>query len=96
MLLRLVADHADRNPAAAALLPQGRPSLTTMRLCAETGERAQILRATRLGQEDRVALLCRMDRREGWVLTPTMCVCAPLNPLCTTNELDTTLSHLMP
>ncbi len=96
MLLRLVADHADRNPAAAALLAQGCPSLTTMRLCVETGEHAQILRAIRLGQEDRVALLCRMDRREGSALTPTRCVCAPLNPLCTTNELDTTLSHLMP
>jgi hypothetical protein len=96
MLLRLIADHAARNPAAAALLAQGRPSLTTMRLRAETGGARSNPSRHSPWPGDRVALLCRMDRREGSVLTPTICVCAPLNPLCTTNELDTTLSHLMP
>lgn len=54
-MLRLIADHADRNPAAVALSAPACPSL--MRLCAETGEHAPIFRAVGLGKEDRVALL---------------------------------------
>lgn len=97
-MLRLIADHADRNRAAGALLAPARPSLTSMRLCAETGGHAQILRAIGLGKEDRVALLLPdgPKRALGFLATPTICVCAPRNPLSTANELDTTLSHLKP
>jgi thioesterase domain-containing protein len=57
MLLHRIADHADRNPTAAALLAPGRRSLTYARLCAEIEEHARSLRAIDLGKEDRVALV---------------------------------------
>jgi oxalate---CoA ligase len=91
-MLRLIADHADLNPAAVALLAPGRPSLTFARLCAE------ILRAIGLGKEDRVALLLPNgpEGALGFLATSTVSVFAPVNPICMANELATVLSHLKP
>jgi oxalate---CoA ligase len=97
-MLRLIADHADRNPAAVALSAPGRPSLTPTRLCAEIGEHAPILRAIDLGKEDRVALLLPNGPKGalGFLATPMVSVCVPLNPMYTANKLDTALSRLKP
>jgi oxalate---CoA ligase len=98
VLCCLIADQADVNPAAVALLAPGRPSLTYARLCAEIEERAQILRAIGLGKEDRVALLLPNGPKGalGFLATPMVSVCVPLNPMYTANKLDTVLSHLKP
>jgi oxalate---CoA ligase len=87
-MLRLIADHADRNPAAVALLAPARPSLTY----------AQILRAIGLGKEDRVAFLLPNGPKgaPGFLATSTVCVFSPVNPMCVANELATALSHLKP
>src|SRR5215831_1631276 len=97
-MLRLIADHADRNPAAVALLAPGRPSLTYARLYAEIQKHAHTLRAIGLGKEDRIALLLPNgpEAALGFLATSVVSVCAPLNPMCTANELDTALSHLKP
>jgi oxalate---CoA ligase len=97
-MLRLIADRADRNPAAVALLAPRRPSLTSTRLCAEVGEQAQIHPAIDLGKEHRVALLLPngAEGALGSLVTPAVFLCAALNPMCTANELDTALSHLKP
>jgi oxalate---CoA ligase len=97
-MLRLIADHADRNPAAIALLAPGRPSLTYARLCAEIEEHAQILRAIGVGKQDRVALLLPNgpEGALGFLATSTSSVFSPVNPMCMENELATALSHLMP
>jgi oxalate---CoA ligase len=94
VLCCLIADHADVNPAAVALLAPGRPSPTYARLCAEIEERAQILRA--LGKEDRAALLLPNgpEGALGFLATSTVSLCAPIIPRCTTSELDTAFSHL--
>src|SRR5215467_920074 len=97
-MLRLIADHADRNPAAVALLAPGRPSLTYARLWAEIQRHAHTLRTVGLGKDDRVALLQPNgpEAALSFLATSAVSVCAPLNPICTANELDTTLSHLKP
>jgi acyl-CoA synthetase (AMP-forming)/AMP-acid ligase II len=97
-MLRLIANHANRNPAAVALVALGRPSLTYALLCPEIEEHAQTLRAVGLGKEDRVALLLPNgpEGALGFIATSTICVCLPLNPLCTANELDIALSHPKP
>jgi oxalate---CoA ligase len=93
-MLRLIADHAERDPATVALLTRGRPSLTST--CAEIGEHAQIRRAIDFGKEDRVALLLPNgpEGALGFLANPGVCVCAPLKPMCTANELA--LSRLKP
>jgi oxalate---CoA ligase len=98
VLCCLIADQADVNPAAVALLAPGRPSLTYARLCAEIEERAQILRAIGLGKEHRTALLLPNgpEGALGFLATSTVSLCTPIIPMCTTSELDTAFSHLKP
>jgi acyl-CoA synthetase (AMP-forming)/AMP-acid ligase II len=97
-MLRLIADRADRNPAALALLAPGRVPLTYARLRAEIRGHAHVLGAIGISREDRVALLLPNgpEAALGFLATSAISVCAPLNPVCTANELDTTLSHLKP
>jgi oxalate---CoA ligase len=97
-MLRLIADHADRNPAAVAMLAPGRRSLTYARLCAEIEEHAHILRALGLGKEDRVALPLPNgpEGAPGFLAPSTVSVFSPVNPTCMANELATALSHLKP
>ena len=95
-MLRLIADRAAVNPAAFALLAPGRPPLTYTRLYGDTWEHAQVLRAIGISKEDRVALLLPNGPEAvvSFLATSAISVCAPLNPVCTVNELDAALSHL--
>lgn len=97
-MLRLIADHADHNPAAVALLAPGRVPLTYARLHAEIREHAHVLGALGIGREDRVALLLPNgpEAAVGFLATSAICVCAPLNSVCTANEIDAALFHLKP
>jgi oxalate---CoA ligase len=97
-VLGLIADHADHNPAAVALLAPGRVPLTYARLHAEIREHAHVLGALGIGREDRVALLLPNgpEAAVGFLATSAICVCAPLNSVCTANEIDAALSHLKP
>jgi hypothetical protein len=81
-MLRLIADRADRNPAAVAPLAPGRPSLTSTRLSAEVGEEAQIHRAIDLGKEHCVALLLLngLEGALGFIETPAVFLCGPSIP----------------
>ena len=96
--ISLIADHATDNPAAFALLAPGRPPLTYARLHAEIWEHAHVLRAMGISKEDRVALLLPNgpEAALSFLATSTISVCAPLNPVCTVNELDAALSHIKP
>src|ERR1700730_12802501 len=97
-MLRLIADHANHNPAAFALLAPGRVPLTYARLHAEIQQHAHVLSAFGIGKEDRVALLLPNgpEAAVGFLATSAICVCAPLNFVYTANELDAALSPLKP
>jgi acyl-CoA synthetase (AMP-forming)/AMP-acid ligase II/thioesterase domain-containing protein/acyl carrier protein len=97
-MLGLIADQAADNPAAFALLAPGRLSLTYARLYAEIREHAHTLRAIGISKENRVALLLLNgpEAALSFLATSAISVCAPLNPVCRANELDTALSHLKP
>ncbi len=94
----LIADHAAHNPAALALLAPGRLPLTYARLHAEIREHAHVLGAIGISREDRVALLLPNgpEAALSFLATSAISVCAPLNPVCTVNEIDASLSHLKP
>lgn len=51
-----------------------------------------------ISKEDRVALLLPNgpEAALSFLATSTISVCAPLNPVCTVNELDAALSHIKP
>src|SRR5207249_4972181 len=68
------------------------------RLHAEIWEHARRLRAIGISKKDRVALLLPNGPEAALSLlaTSTVSICAPLNPICTVNELDAALSHLGP
>ena len=97
-MLRLISDRTVDYPSAFALLAPGRPPLTYARLRDEIREHAHALRAIGIGKEDRVALLLPNgpEAALSFLATSAISVCAPLNPGCTANELDTSLSHLKP
>jgi oxalate---CoA ligase len=97
-MLGIIADRADRFPAALALLAPGRVPLTYARLHAEIRRHAQVLCAIGISREDRVALLLPNgpEAALGFLATSAICVCAPLNPVCTANEFDAVLSCLRP
>jgi acyl-CoA synthetase (AMP-forming)/AMP-acid ligase II/thioesterase domain-containing protein/acyl carrier protein len=98
-MLRLIANRAADNPTAFALLAPGRRSpLTYERLYAEIEGHARALRAVGVGKEDRVALLLPNgpEAAVGFLATSAISACAPLNPICGTNELDAVLSNLKP
>jgi acyl-coenzyme A synthetase/AMP-(fatty) acid ligase len=83
---------------AIALMFSMTRSLTYARLHAEIWEHAQVLRAIGISKEDRVALLLPNgpEAALSFLATSTISVCAPLNPVCTVNELDAALSHIKP
>jgi oxalate---CoA ligase len=97
-MLRLIADHADHNPTAFALLAPGRVPLTYARLHAEIREHTRVLGAIGISREDRVALLLPNgpEAAVGLLATYAISVCAPLNSVCTANEIDAALSQLKP
>jgi len=97
-MLRLIASRATDKPTAFALLAPGRSPLTYERLYAEIQGHARILRAVGVGKEDRVALLLPNgpEAALGFLATSAISACAPLNPICGTNELDAALSNLKP
>jgi acyl-CoA synthetase (AMP-forming)/AMP-acid ligase II len=97
-MLRLIADHADHNPTAFALLAPGRVPLTYARLHAEIREHTRVLGAIGISREDRVALLLPNgpEAAVGLLATSAISVCAPLNSVCTANEIDAALSQLKP
>jgi oxalate---CoA ligase len=94
----LIADQAVDNPAAFALLAPGRTPLTYKRLYAEIREHAHVLRAMGINREDRISLLLPNgpEAAVSFLATSTICVCAPLNPVCTVHEVDIALSRLKP
>jgi acyl-CoA synthetase (AMP-forming)/AMP-acid ligase II/thioesterase domain-containing protein len=51
-----------------------------------------------INREDRIALLLPNgpEAAVSFLATSTICVCAPLNPVCTVHEVDTALFHLKP
>jgi acyl-CoA synthetase (AMP-forming)/AMP-acid ligase II/thioesterase domain-containing protein/acyl carrier protein len=97
-MLHLIADHADHNPAAFALLAPRRIPLTYARLHAEIREHTRVLGAIGISREDRVALLLPNgpEAAVAFLATSTISVCAPLNSVCTANEIDAALSQLKP
>src|SRR5262249_51740190 len=97
-ILRSIADRVADNPGAFALVAAGRRPLTYVRLYDEILEQAGLLRAIGIGKEDRVALLLPNgpEAALSFLAISTIAACAPLNPICTANELDASLSHLEP
>jgi acyl-CoA synthetase (AMP-forming)/AMP-acid ligase II/thioesterase domain-containing protein/acyl carrier protein len=98
-MLRLIANRAADNPTAFALLAPGRRSpMTYEQLYTEIQGHARVLRAIGVGKEDRVALLLPNgpEAALGFLATSTISACAPLNPICGTNEIDAVLSNLKP
>src|SRR5438093_2748571 len=97
-MLRLIADRVADNPDALALLAAGRRPLTYGRLHDEISEQARLLRAIGISKDDRVALLLPSGSEAAlsFLATSAIAGCAPLNPICTANELDAALSHLEP
>jgi acyl-CoA synthetase (AMP-forming)/AMP-acid ligase II len=96
--LRLIAEHAANKPAAFALLAPERLPLTYGQLYAEMRKHTRVLRAIGISREDRIALLLPNGPEVAVSLlaTSAIAVCAPLNFVCTTSELDAALSHLKP
>jgi acyl-CoA synthetase (AMP-forming)/AMP-acid ligase II len=96
--IHLVAEHAANKPAAFALLAPERRPLTYAQLYAEIRKHARVLRAIGISREDRIALLLPNgpEAAVSLLATSAIAVCAPLNFVCTANELDAALSHLKP
>jgi acyl-CoA synthetase (AMP-forming)/AMP-acid ligase II len=93
-----IAGQSSDNPDAVALLAPERQPLTYERLYAEVWKHAHVLRAIGINREDRIALLLPNgpEAAVGLLATSAIAVCAPLNFVCTTNELDAALSYLKP
>jgi acyl-CoA synthetase (AMP-forming)/AMP-acid ligase II len=97
-MLTLVADHAARNPDAISVLAPGRAPLTYARLHAQIRAHAHLLHAIGISDDDRVALLLANgpDTAVCLLAISAVSVCAPLNPVCTADELNAALSLLKP
>ena len=94
--MQVLEDWAVRTPEAPVLVAPGRLPLTYGRLHRQIDEVVQRLRALGVGCKDRVALDLPTgpEMAVAFLAVAVGTTCAPLNPACSTDELDLYLADL--
>lgn len=92
----VLQSRAERTPAGVALAAPGRPPLTYARLHHLVQEVHTVLRGSRLGRTDRVAVVIPNgpEMATAFLAVAASATCAPLNPGYRDNEFDYCLADL--